>query len=409
MEKKPHLLVISQCFYPEPFRINDMAAEWVRRGYRVTVVTGIPTYPEGRFYPGYSLSRKRRDVYEGAEVIRLPIFPRGRSSAGLVLNYLSFVVSGWFFKTFSRVRADLVFSFEGSPMTQVKVGCWYAKKHRVPHFLYVQDLWPENVEFITGIHSRLVIGPIDRMVDRIYRQTDRILVTSPAFREAVIGRKHPVPPEKVFYWPQYAEDFYRPAEKRPVPEIPEDGTFKVIFTGVVGYAQGLEVLPETARLLKGEAVRFVVVGGGRYLDEFGKELEKQGVKEMFTLIPRQPPERIPALLACCDAGFISFKKTPLFEKTIPAKLQSYMACAVPVLASAGGETERVIREAGCGMVSPTGDARALARNLLEMKASPARLEQMGARGRAYFERHFARKERMDQMDRWIAESLARRG
>ena len=86
-----------------------------------------------------------------------------------------------------------------------------------------------------------------------------------------------------------------------------------------------------------------------------------------------------------------------------------MACAVPVLASAGGETERVIREAGCGMVSPTGDARALARNLLEMKASPARLEQMGARGRAYFERHFARKERMDQMDRWIAESLARRG
>ncbi len=407
MKQKPHLLVISQCFYPENFRINDMVAEWVQRGYRVTVVTGIPNYPEGRFYPGYSLFKRRRETYRGASVIRLPLVPRGRTLVGLILNYLSFMVSGWFFTRFTREKADLVFSFEGSPMTQVKVGCWYAKKHRVPHFVYVQDLWPENVEEITGIHSRLLIGPIDRMVDKIYRQADRILVTSPSFARAVIGRKHPVPAEKVFYWPQYAEDFYRPAPRQTDPLIPREASFKVIFTGTVGLAQGLQVLPETARLLKDEAVRFVVVGGGRYLPEFTRETERLGVRDRFTLIPPQPPERIPGLLALCDAAFISFSESALFEKTIPAKLQSYMACAMPVLAAAGGETERILREAGCGLTGPTGDARSLRENILKMKNAPDRAE-MGRRGRAYFEKHFTKKERMDQMDAWIRESLENR-
>ena len=140
---KKHILVVSQYFYPEPFRINDMCKEWVKRGYKVTVVTGIPNYPEGKFYKGYGWCKKRKENIDGIDVIRLPIFARNKGGAlRLALNYYSFVISGFFGKLFTRIKADLVFTFEVSPMTQALVGVWYAKKRKIPHYLYVQDLWP---------------------------------------------------------------------------------------------------------------------------------------------------------------------------------------------------------------------------------------------------------------------------
>ena len=178
---KKHILIVSQYFYPEQFRINDMACEWVKRGYRVTVLTGIPNYPQGKFYQGYGWFKRRKESWNGIDIIRIPLIARGHSSIGMVMNYLSFVVSGFFWKCFTKIKADYVFTFEVSPMTQALVGVWYAKRRKIPHYLYVQDLWPENVEIVTGIHTRAVIGPIEKMVKYIYRKSDRVLATSPSF------------------------------------------------------------------------------------------------------------------------------------------------------------------------------------------------------------------------------------
>ncbi len=394
-----HILVISQYFWPESFRINDMAEEWVKRGYKVTVLTGIPNYPAGKFYPGYSWSKKRRETRNGIDIIRIPLIARGHGPIGMVLNYLSFWASGWLWNRTSKVDADLVFSFEVSPMTQVKIGCGYAKKHKVPHFVYVQDLWPENVETVTGIHSRLVIGPIDRMVDKIYRQADKIFVTSPSFVKAVTGRRVPVDPQKVIYWPQYAEEFYRPLEKQPAEQIPDDGSFKIAFTGNIGTAQGLDVLPQAAALLKDENVRFVIVGDGRYKAEFEKHIDELGVRDRFIMVPRVPAEQVPQILSACDAGFISFNKTSLWEMTIPAKLQSYMACGKAIIASASGETERVIEEARCGICTEIGNAEKLAEGIRSMLDQDT--AELGRRSREYFEAHFDKKMLMDKMDSYI--------
>ena len=141
---KKHILVVSQYFYPEQFRINDICEEWVKRGYMVTVVTGIPNYPQGQFYEGYGLHKKRKETWNGIEIIRIPLVARGHNSIGLILNYMSFMITGFFWSHFTKVKADMVFNFETSPMTQVKVGCWFAKRRHIPNYLYVQDLWPEN-------------------------------------------------------------------------------------------------------------------------------------------------------------------------------------------------------------------------------------------------------------------------
>ena len=404
MKKKKHILVISQVFYPEQFRINDMCQEWVKRGYQVTVLTGIPNYPQGEFYEGYGVRKKRRETWNGVEIIRIPVIPRGNSKIELVLNYFSFPISGFFWNLFNKIKADYCFMFETSPMTQCVIGVWYAKKHKVPLYAYVQDLWPENVEIVTGITHPIVIEPIQKMVDYIYKNCDEIFVTSPSFVRAVCDRKVKVPERKVHYWPQYAEEFYKPVERECVVDIPDTDAFKVIFTGNVGYAQGLDVLPRTAKLLKehDKRVLFCIVGDGRYMDEFKKEIKKLQVEDMFCLTGRKPAEEIPKLLATCDVAFLSFMKTRLFEMTIPAKLQSYMACGMPVIAAASGETERVIKEAECGMCSPSGDEVALSWMIEKvLSCSKEELDTMKKYSREYFIKNFEKEKLMDWIDRYF--------
>lgn len=401
--KKKHILVISQYFYPEAFRINDMCQEWVRRGYQVTVVTGIPNYPQGKFYEGYGLRSKRKECWNGLEIIRIPLIPRYKKSIGLILNYISFVVTGFFWQLGTKIEADFVFNFETSPMTQSLLGVWYAKKHKVPFYLYVQDLWPENVEIVTGITHPFIVKPIDMMVDYIYKNATEVFVTSPSFVEAVCNRKNVVPREKVHYWPQYAEEFYTPHEKMVVPEIKENGKFKIVFTGNIGYAQGLEILPQTACLLKGKNIEFVVVGDGRYKQELLNTIHGMDVEDMFVLVDRQLPERIPEILAACDVAFLSFMDTKLFEMTIPAKLQTYMACGMPILAAAGGETERIIKEAACGECVGLGNAEELSEKIIAMQSMD--LNEFGKNSRLYFEKNFEKMMLMNVMDKYFGEGI----
>ena len=403
------ILVISQYFYPEQFRINDMCQEWVKRGHKVTVVTGIPNYPQGEFYKGYSWFKNCREIWNGIDIIRLPLIARGHGSIRLALNYLSFVVSGFFWSHFTGIKADYVFTFEVSPMTQALLGVWFAKRRKIPNYLYVQDLWPENVEIVTGIHSKAVLGPVSRMVNYIYKRCDAIFATSPSF-VTDIQKRCPGQEQKVHYLPQYAEDFYKPVASRHPESRNESGinsaeesskVFTIAFTGNIGKAQGLEILPKTASLLKGKAnVNFTIVGDGRNKAELIKQIEQNGVGDMFTMVDRQPAEKIPAILAECDAAFISFMDTPLFTKTIPAKLQSYMACGKPIVASACGETERIVREANCGVCAPIGDATALANAILGLINNPA-LPQMGKNAVEYSKVHFSKAKLMDELEEYF--------
>ena len=395
-DEKKHILVISQYFYPETFRINDMCQEWVKRGYKVTVITGIPNYPMGKFFDGYGYTKKRKEIWNGINIVRIPLIPRGKTSIGMVANYLSFVASGYIVNIFTDVKADYVFTFEVSPMSQALIGCWYAKKHHVPHYLYVQDLWPENVITVTGISNPVIIKPINKMVDYIYANSDQIFTTSPSFAETICSRLVKVNQKKVHYWPQYAEEFYHPCERKMIKEIPDDDSFKVIFTGNIGTAQGLEILPKAAELLKEENIKFVIVGDGRYLKEFNNEIKQRKVQKKFIMIPRQPAERIPELLCACAAAFLSFQNDPLWKKTIPAKLQSYMACGMPIIASAEGETERVIKKANCGVCCKIGDVDGLSDCI--RKLADQDISKMADNSRRYFEKYFSKQNLMDEMD-----------
>jgi glycosyltransferase involved in cell wall biosynthesis len=395
------LLVVSQYYYPEQFRINDMCEEWVKRGYDVTVVTGIPNYPKGKFFDGYGWFKRRKETHNGVKIIRLPIISRGSSNIRLGLNYISFVISGFFWKMFTKQQADLVFSFEVSPMTQVLPAVWFAKRCNIPCIAYIQDLWPENFIEMTGIKSGPIIRIIDRMTDYIYKNCHKILVTSNSFKQVVENRG--IPAEKVDFWPQYAEDFYKPSDITSSP-IPKDDVFTIAFTGNIGYAQGLEILPEAAELLKkqGEKVRFLLVGDGRALVSLRKTIQQKTVEEYFLFLPRQNPEDIPSILAGADAAFLSFAPSSLFSKTIPAKMQSYMACGMPILAVASGETRQVIEEAKCGVTCRPGDAEALCDAIVDFISLPSnRIQEFSDNSLQYANMHFSKQKLMDEMDNYF--------
>lgn len=396
MKPKKHILVVSQYFYPETFRINDMCLEWVKRKYKVTVVTGIPNYPMGKTFKGYGITKKRHEVWNGIEIYRIPLIPRGSGSLGMIANYLSFMVSGMLAGKMKNIKADLVFSFEVSPMTQVMTGISFAKKLHVPHYLYVQDLWPENVITVTGIRNPLIIKPIDKMVDYIYKNSDEIFATSPSFVEAICNRKVAVNREKVHYWPQYAEEFYKPIDKSIAKEaaaaygIPNDDSFKIIFTGNVGTAQGIDILPQTAELLKNENIKFVIIGDGRYLEKLVSDIKSRQLEKMFIFVARQPAEKIPVLLSACDVAFISFADDELWKMTIPAKLQSYMACGMPIIAVADGETKRIIEKAKCGWVCKMGDSRGLKKTIHEVMKID--LQEMMKHSLCYYNNNYKKEK-----------------
>lgn len=401
---KKHILVIAQYFYPELFRINDICNEWVKRGYKVTVLTGIPNYPQGKYYEGYGLLKNRKEIYNGIEIIRIPLIPRGNNALMLVLNYLSFIVSGLFWKIFTRIKADYVFIFEVSPMTQALPGVWYAKRRKIPCYLYVTDLWPENVEVAAGIRNKHILNAIGVMVDYIYKRCDKIFTSSASFIEAINERG--VSFDKLEFWPQYAEAYYIPLDKKSisVPEVPQDDTFNIIFAGNIGVAQGLDILPKVAQLLKQNdtKVRFNIVGDGRFKETLINMVTECGVSEMFNFIAKQPPTRISDFMAICDATLISLSKSKVFSITLPAKTQSCLACGIPIIVSADGEIQEVIKKAEAGVCSDAGDAEMLAVKIREMTSkSTSELLKMSENALEYSRLNYDRIVLLKSMDSWF--------
>ena len=209
---------------------------------------------------------------------------------------------------------------------------------------------------------------------------------------------------KATYWPQYAEECYQPVEKMALDDFTYGEGFKIIFTGNIGFAQGLEILPKAAEILKQKGVdcTFYIIGDGRYRKELEHIIKETQVGDIFYLLGRKQPKQIPQYIAYCDAAFISFADNSLFAMTIPAKLQSYMACGIPILAAATGETQRVIEEAGCGMTCGLGDYRALAEIIIKfINLSPKKICDMHENALIYSRQFFDKNILLDEMENYL--------
>ncbi len=378
------VLIITQYFYPETFRVNTLCSELVKRGHEVTVLTGYPQYPQGKIYDGYGFRIPYEKQWNGAKIERVKMRPRGKTPFGLLWNCLSFVIEGNKWVHRCKEHFDALYVFEVSPVTVGLPAVAYKKKFGTPIFFNVQDLWPENVEIVLGIRNKLIIGIINRIVDIIYSASDKILCSSASFVDNI--SKRGVPEDKLVFWPQFCSE--PKLENVLKPECYSNDFFNIVFAGNLGEAQGLDLLVEAAEKLKNSSVRWFLVGDGRAREKLEKTVLEKGLENHVKFIGRVSEEIANHYIHFADCAYLSFKKNKLFDMTLPAKLQSYMACGTPILAAAGGESLRLIQEARCGFVCDQ-DAESLVKTISEKVLVSNDLDEMGIRAKKYFDEHFA--------------------
>lgn len=400
------LLVVSQYFWPENFRINELVSNLIKRGHSVTVLTGRPNYPQGEVFEEYRQNAAAFAQYHGAEVLRVPLRPRGKGNLRLVLNYWSFVFWGsllgpWLLRGRSF---DAIFVFETSPITSALPALLLRRLKRAPLAMWVLDLWPDTLSAVGVVRSPRVLGWVGHLVRFIYKRCDRILAQSRAFFPAIErwsdGR------DRVRYLPAWAEAVFEgaTAEATVAPELtPYRDRFNVMFAGNMGEAQDFPAILDAAESLRERRdIRWLIVGDGRMTDWVRDELTRRGLDERVILLGRFPLERMPGFFAGADALLVSLRAEPIFAMTIPGKVQTYLAAGKPVLGMLDGEGARVIQDAKAGLVCPAGDGRALARQVEALAAMDAvARKRMGEQGRRYCQQEFGRDQVINRLEQLL--------
>ena len=379
----------------------------------MTVLTGLPNYPAGTFSSGYGLWGPYRERYEGVDVIRCPLVPRGAGGSGrLALNALSFVVMATLRGLLTcRKNFDVIFIYGASPATVAIPAVLIKFMIQAPVVLWVLDLWPESVSATQAIRSPRALQWIERIVRFIYRHCDRILVQSRAFVPHV--EQQGISPEKVFYFPSWAETVYEAAGAQPpVPatvRLPEG--FRVMFAGNVGVAQDFETILTAAERLKLRCdIHWIIIGDGRMLSWVQAEVERRQLAGTVHLLGRYPLEAMPAFFAQADVLLVTLRRTSIFALTIPGKVQSYLASGRPIVGALDGEGAQIIQEAGAGVVCPAECPDALADAVVRLVETPQEARGlMGRRGAEYHATHFDRTVLFDQLERWMQELAVTQG
>ena len=392
-----HILIISQYFHPEHFRINKVASNLIRLGYRVTVLTGKPNYPEGRFYKGFRPLVFTENLEAGIRIFRTPIIRRGRKNKFLLfLDYLSFVLSASFFGWLKlrKERFDLVYCYAPSPIIQALPAIFLARLSSAPVVLNVQDLWPQSLAASGNITNRWVIKTVGLLVGFIYQKCSLIIGSSRPFVPEI---KKLAPDSLVDYLPNSADADIEvnseilknfQLEKSEIDKVFDAG-FTCVFTGNLGKSQSLETLISAAKRLSSVAdIKIVVFGFGNQFNWLESQISALGLSNLY-LMGRYPPETMPYIMSKSSCLLCCLADTEIFRMTVPNKIQAYLAAGKPIIACMAGEGAQIVLDAKAGVACSPGDGEALAGAILKLKESSAtELKQFGINGRQYFKKNY---------------------
>ena len=384
------ILVLSQYYWPESFRITEVVESLRRVGCHVTVLTAQPNYPQGKVFDGYracGFGAQQNDA--GYSIYRVPLVPRGRGSAvGLVANYLSFIFSAgvlgpWLLR---RHRFDVIFVYAPSPILQTIPAVWLAWLKGARLVTWVQDLWPQSLEATGFVRNRHMLDMVAVLVRWIYRRNDLLLVQSQAFIPPVKVMADKTP---VLYHPNPGELAFSQAQPIGMPALSLESGFNVVFAGNLGTVQALGTVLDAAELLLPHAdVRMVLVGSGSRSEWLQQEVLRRQLDNV-QLAGRFAPTVMPGILAQASALLVSLVRSPIMSLTVPSKVQAYLAAGKPIIAALDGEGARVLEESGAGVSCPAEDAVALAQAVLRLRDMPSdELQRMGESGLIYYKQNF---------------------
>lgn len=406
MPSQKKILVVTQHFWPENFRINDIVEGFLQDGIAVDVLCGLPNYPKGEWFPGYSAAGPFEEEWHGARLYRCKEVPRrGNTSVNIFLNYISWP---WYAAhALHRLPGgyDAAFCFNTSPVLM----CWpairYAKKHHIPFTNYVLDIWPENLYSVLNVKNKALRAIAQGVSDALYKKADRLIAMSEPLQQRLCQRTG-MPPQKIAVIPQYCEDFYAVPQPDAALQAQFGGRFNLVFTGTFTPAQSLETVitaVQDARSRGADMLHLLLVGDGMSRAALEAKVKELHAEDAVTFYGSVPATDIPKFTALADALIVCLSDSPDLGLTVPAKVASYMAAGKPVLASMDGAGNAAVAAAG-GLSSPACDAAALADNLLALtRMDAAQHAAMGQSAKEYYLAHYRRSELLRKLEHFILE------
>ncbi|MDK0889776.1 glycosyltransferase family 4 protein [Clostridium perfringens] len=390
------ILVVTQYFWPEEFRINDICKGLKEAGHDVEVLTGLPNYPEGKIYKGYSWFKKGVKEYNGIKIMRVPMIPRGKnSSMMLALNYVSFMVNASL-KALTLIgkKYDRVFVFQVSPITSAVPAIILSKLKKIPSYIYIQDLWPETFYSIINIKNKKIRSKMKNICNKIYNSFDKLLIASKGYEDILL--KEGFKKEKFEYFPQWAEDFYSENLKK----VSENRIFTVTFAGNIGKAQSVNTIIEAANLAKeNKNIKWQIIGDGSEFENIKYLVKKYSLESTVDLLGRKPAKDMPKYFSSSDGLIVTLKNEEILKVTLPAKVQSYMAAGKPIIAAISGEGSRTIKESKSGLVGEAEDYKALYENVIKLyDMNENERIRIGNNGKEFFKENFTRDKLLNQLE-----------
>lgn len=391
------VLVVSQYYYPEPFRVHEICEELRKRGHDVTVLTEYPNYPDGEIYEGYSY-KNEIELINGVNVIRCKARPRHKGNINLALNYISFVYSGG--KKIKKIEGkfDIIYVYQLSPVTMVLPAIYYKRKRKIPLYIYCLDLWPESVKSNLGGTYSPLFQLVKIVSKKIYNKADLIGVTSKPFFE-YLSNICKVCDEKMVYLPQHADDLLLDNDLTTV----NDNCIDFMFMGNIGQTQDLDNVIDAVDIIRNlEGFKVHIVGSGSYLDTLQQHVNEKKLGEKVIFHGRHPFADMPRFYQLADVCLLTMVADSAVGLTIPGKLQGYMSAGKPILGAINGASVDVINESNCGVCVRAGDSQALAKAMKGFIDKPDTFVQMGQNGRSYYLEHFSTKKHIDMLEKQFA-------
>ncbi|MFQ4145038.1 glycosyltransferase family 4 protein [Chlorogloeopsis sp. ULAP02] len=389
------ILIYSYNYYPEPIGIaplmTELAEGLVKRGHKVRVVTAMPNYPERQIYEGYRKKLFFTEYKNGVQIQRSYVWIRPQPNlldrmlldASFVLTSFIPALNGW--------RPDVILTTSPSlpvciPTTLLGwlYGC--------PVVLNLQDILPEAAIHVGLLNNKLLIKVFTALEKFAYRTATKISVISDGFIENLLAKN--VEANKLLQIPNWVDvNFIRPLPKEDnVFRIAHNlnGKFVVLYSGNIALTQGLETVVKTASMLRQiPDIAFVIVGEASCLQRLQQECQSCGADNVL-LLPFQPRERLPEMLAAADIGLVVQKKN-VISFNMPSKIQVLLASGRALIASVpeNGTAARAIRQSGGGIIVPPEDSDALAQAILDLYQHPNKVQTLGYKSRQYATEQYA--------------------
>lgn len=384
------ILVISQYYYPEQFKINDICEDLVAKGHSVKVITGLPNYPFGKIFDGYKQKNKRNESINGVFIERCFLFARGESTIGLALNYLSFMVSASIKTYMMKEEYDLVLVYQLSPILMVIPGIIYKKKHKVPLYLYCLDLWPESLKVNIKNEENIIYKFIKYISTKIYQTSDMVGITSKPFSQ-YFKEVHQIDEIKLKYLPQHGNDIY------PNLNYEENSTINISYFGNIGRAQDFDLIINNIDKLN-DSIQLHIIGSGSEYYNLNQKIRDRSLSDKIILHGYKQRSELYELYSMTDICLLTLKSNSWIDKTLPAKMIEYLSTNKPILAIAEGAVQDLINESQCGYCVGFDRSSDLIDIINLLSTNKELRDRLGMNGRSYFDKNFTKEIFMKKLE-----------